>query len=164
MNTLGGVIEIWATNVPVGLGSYVHWDRKIDGQIAQALMSIPSVKAVELGAGIRASQQSGSAVHDEIFYSEEKGYYRNTNRAGGIEGGMTNGMPVVARVYHKPISTLYNPLKTVDIKTKEQVFATVERSDICIVPRGGVVSEAMLAYVLADNLLQRHGNEFTRKE
>ncbi len=159
MNTLGGVVETWATGVPVGLGSYVHWDRKIDGQIAQALMSIPSVKAVEIGEGVQSAAEHGSEVHDEIFYDKTSGYYRKTNRAGGVEGGMTNGMPVVVRVYHKPISTLYKPLKTVDIATKESVDATVERSDICIVPRGGVVSEAMLAYVLASNLLEKNGSD-----
>lgn len=162
MNTLGGVVEVWANNVPVGLGSYVHWDRKIDGQIAQALMSIPSVKAVELGSGVANAGTFGSEVHDEIYYSEEKDYYRKTNRAGGIEGGMTNGMPVVARVYHKPISTLYKPMNTVDIETKEVVKATVERSDICIVPRGGVVSEAMLAFVIAQNLLERNGSDVAK--
>ena len=158
MSTLGGVVETWATGVPVGLGSYVHWDRKIDGQLAQALMSIPSVKAVEIGSGVANAGESGSKVHDEIFYAEDKGYYRNTNRAGGVEGGMTNGEPVVVRVYHKPISTLYKPLKTVDIVTHESVDATIERSDICIVPRGGVVSEAMVAYVLACEMLQREAN------
>jgi chorismate synthase len=157
MNTLGGVVEVWANNVPVGLGSYVHWDRKIDGQISQALMSIPSVKAVEIGSGVNNASQFGSDVHDEIFY--EKDYFRKTNRAGGIEGGMTNGMPVVARVYHKPISTLYKPMNTVDIITKKPVKATVERSDICIVPRGGVVSEAMLAFVIADNMLIKYGSD-----
>ena len=151
MNTLGGVVEVWAVNVPAGLGSYVHWNRKIDGQIAQALMSIPSVKAVEIGSGVENASMFGSDVHDEIYY--DKNYYRKTNRAGGIEGGMTNGMPVVARVYHKPISTLYKPMNTVDIVTKKSVKATVERSDICVVPRGGVISEAMLAYVLAKNIL-----------
>ncbi len=148
-NTLGGVIEVVAVNVPPGLGSYVHWDRKIDGQIAQALMSIPSVKAVEIGQGVKNAGERGSLVHDEIYYTQRVGYYRKTNRAGGVEGGMTNGMPVVARAYLKPISTLYTPLKTVDIITKEPAEATVERSDICVVPRGGVVAEAMLAYVLA---------------
>ncbi len=157
MNTLGGVVEIWAENVPAGLGSYVHWDRKIDGQIAQALMSVQSVKAVEIGSGVSAAGAVGSVVHDEIYYDKENGYYRKTNRAGGIEGGVTNGMPVVARVYHKPISTLYKPMNTIDIETKEQVKATVERSDICVVPRAGVVSEAMLAYVLARNFLERYG-------
>ena len=158
MNTLGGIVEIWATGVPVGLGSYVHYDRKIDGQIAQALMSIQSVKAVEIGEGVEAATLPGSAVHDEIYHSPVNGYHRQTNRAGGIEGGVTNGMPLITRVYHKPISTLYKPLNTVDIKTKETVKATVERSDICIVPRGAVVSEAMLAYVIAQNMLEMFGN------
>ena len=176
MNTLGGVLEVWAKNVPVGLGSYVHWDRKIDGQIAQALMSIPSVKSVEIGLGISSSEKLGSEVHDEIFYGHpeampkdlefkngffahaqndkmQPNYFRKTNRAGGIEGGVTNGMPVVARVYHKPISTLYKPMNTVDIVTKQPVKATVERSDICVVPRAGVVSESMLAYVLAGEMI-----------
>ncbi len=159
MNTLGGVVEVWANNVPVGLGSYVHWDRKIDGQIAQALMSIQSVKAVEIGSGVDNAGAFGADVHDEIYYDKSKGYFRKTNRAGGIEGGMTNGMPVVARVYHKPISTLYKPMNTVDIETKEVVKATVERSDICIVPRGGVVSEAMLAYVISQNILEVFGSD-----
>jgi chorismate synthase len=159
MNTLGGIVEIWAVNVPVGLGSYVQFDRKIDGQIGQALMSIQSVKAVEIGEGVAAAGMPGSEVHDEIHYSEEKSYHRFTNRAGGIEGGVTNGEPVVVRVYHKPISTLYKPLKSVDIETKQPREATVERSDICIVPRGAVVSEAMLAYVLAQNLLEKFGND-----
>lgn len=163
MNTLGGVVETWATGVPLGLGSYVHWDRKIDGQLAQALMSIPSVKAVEIGSGVANAGEYGSEIHDEIYYIEEKGYYRNTNRAGGVEGGMTNGEPLVVRVYHKPISTLYKPLKTVDILTHEQVDATVERSDICIVPRGGVVSEAMVAYVLAHNLIEKEGRDYIDK-
>ena len=157
MNTLGGVVEVWAVNVPVGLGSYVHWDRKIGGQIAQALMSIPSVKAVEIGSGVENVSKFGSEVHDEIYY--DKDYYRKTNRAGGIEGGMTNGMPIVARVYHKPISTLYKPMNTVDIITKKSVKATVERSDICILPRGGVVSEAMLAFVISQNLLEKYGSD-----
>jgi len=157
MNTLGGVVEVWALNVPVGLGSYVHWDRKIDGQISQALMSIPSVKAVEIGSGVTNASQFGTDVHDEIFY--DKDYYRKTNRAGGIEGGITNGMPVVVRVYHKPISTLYKPMNTVDIITKKGVKATVERSDICVVPRGGVISEAMLAYVISRNLLEKYGSD-----
>lgn len=151
-NTLGGVTETWAVNVPVGLGSYVHFDRKIDGQIAQAIMSIPSVKAVEIGEAIAATSQPGSAVHDEIFYTPEKGYYRKTNRAGGIEGGVTNGMPIVIKTYYKPISTLYKPLKTVDILTKQPSAAVIERSDVCVVPRAAVISEAMLAYVLAKNI------------
>ncbi len=158
MNTLGGIVEIWAVGVPVGLGSYVHYDRKIDGQIAQALMSIQSVKAVEIGEGVDAATRFGSEVHDEIQYTHDKGYHRLTNRAGGIEGGVTNGMPIVVRVYHKPISTLYKPMNTIDIQTKETTKATVERSDICIVPRGAVVSESMLAFVIAQQLLEMFGN------
>jgi chorismate synthase len=158
MNTLGGVVEIWATGVPVGLGSYVHYDRKIDGQIAHALMSIQSVKAVEIGDGVANAGKPGSDVHDGIKHNGNE-YYRDTNRAGGVEGGVTNGEPIIARVYHKPISTLYKPMDTVDIATKQPVKATVERSDICIVPRGAVVSEAMLAFVLAKNMLEKFGGD-----
>jgi chorismate synthase len=158
LNTLGGIVEIWAVGVPVGLGSYVHYDRKIDGLIAQALMSIQSVKAVEIGEGVDAATRFGTEVHDEIRYTQDKGYHRQTNRAGGIEGGVTNGMPVVVRVYHKPISTLYKPMNTVDIQTKKTTKATVERSDICIVPRGAVVSESMLAFVIAQQMLEMFGN------
>ncbi len=147
-DTLGGVVETWAVGVPAGLGDYAQWDTKLDGKIAQAMMSIQSVKAVEIGSGIENAGKYGSEVHDEIYHSGTD-YFRKTNRAGGIEGGVTNGMPIVVRVYHKPISTLYKPLQTVDIKTKQSADATVERSDICVVPRAGVVSEAMLAYVLA---------------
>lgn len=158
MNTLGGVVEIWAVNVPVGLGSYVHYERKIDGQLAQALMSIQSVKAVEIGEGVRAAGIPGSEVHDQIYHSSDSGFYRKTNRAGGVEGGVTNGMPLIARVYHKPISTLYKPMDSVHIDTKAVEKATVERSDICIVPRGAVVSESMVAFVIARNMLEMFGN------
>src|SRR3989338_213242 len=155
MNTLGCVVEVWAVNVPVGLGSYVHWDRKIDGQIAQALMSIPSVKAVEIGEGLANSSQYGSSVHDTIYFNNQ--YYRKTNNAGGIEGGVTNGMPIIVRVFHKPISTLYKPLGTINLITKKPDTATVERSDICIVPRGGVVSEAMLSFVITRAMREKFG-------
>ena len=151
-DTLGGVVETWAVGVPAGLGDYAQWDTKLDGLIAQAMMSIQSVKAVEIGSGIQASGKRGSEVHDEIYRRDDQ-YHRNTNRAGGLEGGVTNGMPIVVRVYHKPISTLYKPLQTVDIETKQSAEATVERSDICVVPRAGVVSEAMLAYVLAREMI-----------
>ncbi|MDA1316390.1 MAG: chorismate synthase [bacterium] len=151
-DTLGGVVETWAVGVPPGLGDYAQWDTKLDGLIAQAMMSIQSVKAVEIGAGVKSSGQRGSEVHDAIHHRDNQ-YYRKTNRAGGIEGGVTNGMPLVVRVYHKPISTLYNPLQTIDIETKHPTEATVERSDICVVPRAGVVSEAMLAYVVARAIL-----------
>lgn len=156
-DTLGGVIEITAKNVPAGLGSYVHWDRKLDGKISQALMSIPSVKAVEIGSGIANSGKFGSEVHDEIYFHRK--FYRKTNNAGGLEGGVTNGNDIICRVYHKPISTLGNPLKTVNLKTRKPVKALIERSDICVVPRAGVISETMLAFVLADELLNKFGSD-----
>lgn len=157
-NTLGGVIEIIAHNVPVGLGSHVHYDRKLDGRLAQALMSIPSVKSVEIGDGVANASKLGSEVHDEIFF--ESGHYvRKTNRAGGIEGGISNGNDIICRVFHKPISTLGNPLKTVDIKTHEEKQAFIERSDICVVPRAGVISESMIAFVLADSFLEKFGGD-----
>lgn len=156
-DTLGGVIEVWAVGLPVGLGSYVQWDRKLDGQLAQALMSIPSVKAVELGEGIEAAKKCGSEVHDPIAY--EKGFQRASNRAGGLEGGVTNGEPLVLRVYLKPLSTLGDPLASVDFETKEATLASVERSDVCVVPRAGVIVEAMTALVLAQNLLEKFGGD-----
>ncbi|MBI4067578.1 chorismate synthase [Candidatus Gottesmanbacteria bacterium] len=162
-NTLGGVVEIIAHHVPVGLGSYVHYDRKIDGRISQSLMSIPSVKAVEIGEGITNASLYGSQVHDDIYYKSQgptlKKYYRKTNKAGGIEGGVTNGEDIIIRVYHKPISTLGNPKDTVDIATKKPAKALIERSDICVVPRAGVISEAMLAFVLADEMLRKFGGD-----
>lgn len=158
-NTLGGVIEVVAVGVPVGLGSYTHWDRKIDGQIAQALMSIHSVKAVELGDGIANAGKHGSAVHDAIYHEQGRGFFRKSNRAGGIEGGITNGEPIICRVYHKPISTLGEPMDTVDLLTKQPAKALIERSDICVVPRAGVVSESMLAYILAKAFLEKFGSD-----
>ncbi|OGG18996.1 chorismate synthase [Candidatus Gottesmanbacteria bacterium RIFCSPHIGHO2_02_FULL_39_14] len=156
-DTLGGVIQIIARNVPPGLGSYVHWDRKLDGLIARALMSIPSVKAVEIGDGITNAGKFGSQVHDEIYYDEK--YLRKTNHAGGLEGGVTNGEDIVCRVYHKPLSTLGNPFNTINLQTKKSVKAVVERSDICVVPRAGVISEAMIAFVLSDVLLEKFGSD-----
>jgi chorismate synthase len=156
-NTLGGVIEVWAVGLPVGLGSYVQWDRKLDGQLAQALMSIPSVKAVEIGDGIAAAQEFGSEVHDAIAY--EKGFQRASNRAGGLEGGVTNGEPLVLRVYLKPLATLGVPLESVDFESKETALASVERSDVCVVPRAAVIAEAMTAMVLVQNLLEKFGGD-----
>ncbi|OGG31062.1 chorismate synthase [Candidatus Gottesmanbacteria bacterium RIFCSPLOWO2_02_FULL_38_8] len=156
-DTLGGVIQIIARNIPPGLGSYVHWDRKLDGLIARALMSIPSVKAVEIGDGITNAGKFGSQVHDEIYYDEK--YLRKTNHAGGLEGGVTNGEDIVCRVYHKPLSTLGNPFNTINLQTKKSVKAVVERSDICVVPRAGVISEAMIAFVLSDVLLEKFGSD-----
>lgn len=157
-NTLGGVVEIVAHRVPPGLGSHVHYDRKLDGQLAQVLMSIPSVKAVEIGSGIENTTKSGFEVHDEIFF--EKGrFIRRTNRAGGIEGGISNGEDIVVHIFHKPISTLNQPLNTVNIDTKESSKALVERSDVCVVPRAGVISESMVAFVLAQAMLEKFGGD-----
>lgn len=156
-DTLGGVIEIVAHNVPVGLGSFVHFDRRLDGKIAQNLMSIPSVKAVEIGEGINNTSLYGSVVHDEIFFNKK--FFRKTNNAGGIEGGITNGEDIVCRIFLKPISTVGIPLKAVDIKSKKTTHALTERSDICVVPRAGVIGESMLAFVLADAILEKFGSD-----
>lgn len=157
-NTLGGIVEVIAHNVPVGLGSYVHFDRKLDGRIAQSLMSIQSVKAVEIGNAIEVSKKTGKEAQDAITVKEGN-IIRSTNNMGGLEGGVSNGEDIVCRVYHKPISTVYDPLPTIDIKTKEQSAATIERSDVCVVPRAGVVSESMLAYVLAQAILEKFGGD-----
>lgn len=157
-DTLGGVVEVIAHNVPVGLGSYVHYDRRLDGKIAQALMSIQSVKAVEIGNGIEAAGNRGKSVQDAIFVVEGK-ITRKTNNMGGVEGGMSNGEDIVCRVYHKPLSTIYDPLPTVNIETKKPTVATVERSDVCVVARAGVISESMLAFVLADAVLEKFGGD-----
>ena len=157
-DTLGGVVEIIAHNIPVGLGSHVHFDRKLDARIAQALMSIPSVKAVEIGNAIAASQKTGKEVQDAIVATNGK-INRNTNNMGGLEGGITNGEDIVVKVYHKPLSTIYDPLATIDIATKKPAVATIERSDVCVVARGGVVSESMLAFVLANEILEKFGGD-----
>lgn len=157
-DTLGGVVEVIAHNVPVGLGSYVHYDRRLDGRIAQALMSIPSVKAIEIGNAIKSSSLTGKQVQDAVFVEGNR-IYRKTNNMGGIEGGMSNGEDIVCRVYHKPLSTIYDPLPTVDIETKKPTVATVERSDVCVVARAGVISESMLAFVLADAVLEKFGGD-----
>jgi chorismate synthase len=158
-NTLGGVFEIRATNVPVGLGSYSQWDRKLDGRLAGAFMSIQAVKGVEIGDGVANASRYGSDVHDEIFYSAKKGFYRKTNRAGGIEGGVTNGEEIIIRAYMKPISTLYNPLHSVDVVNKLPVRATVERSDVCAVPAASVVGEAVTAIELANAIMEKFGGD-----
>ncbi len=154
-DTLGGVVEVLALGVPVGLGSHVSWDAKLDGRLAQALMSIPAVKGVELGLGFEAARRKGSEVHDEIL----PGLARATNRAGGTEGGMTTGEPLVARVAMKPISTLMAPLRTVDLKTGGPAQAQSERSDVTAVPAMGVIAEAMMALVLAQALLEKFGGD-----
>jgi len=157
-DTLGGVVEVIASGVPAGLGSVMHYDRRLDGSIAQALMSIPSVKAVEIGNAIQGADMSGSEFQDVISYQNNR-FTRQTNNMGGIEGGMSNGEDIVCRVFHKPISTLGNPAKTVDIATRRPAPATVERSDICAVPRAGVISEAMLALVLGQAMTEKFGGD-----
>ncbi len=158
-DTVGGVAEVVARGLPPGLGSYTQWDRRLDGRIAQALMSIHAVKAVALGDGFLGGEVRGSAFHDEILWSEQAGIERPTNRAGGLEGGVTNGEEVRAAVVVKPIPTLLISLRSVDLATKEPQKASVERSDTCVVPAAGVVAEAMLALVLAEALLEKAGGD-----
>ena len=159
-DTLGGRFEITFKNLPAGLGSFVHWDRRLDGRLAQALMSIPAVKAVEIGAGCLCSALQGSKTHDEIFYDTENSkYYRKTNNAGGIEGGMTNGEDVVLKVTMKAIPTMKQPLQSVDIDTKSPYCAHFERSDTCAVEACAIVGEAMAAIVLADAFLEKFGGD-----
>ncbi len=158
--SLGGVFEVFAVGVPPGLGSHAQWDRRIDGRIAQAMMSIQAMKGVEIGMGFEAADRPGSQVHDEIGWSKGKGFYRFSNNLGGTEGGITNGMPILVRVAMKPIPTLRNPLRSVDIDTKEEIKAGKERTDITAVPAASVVGEAMLAIVLADALLEKLGGDF----
>jgi chorismate synthase len=157
-DSLGGVVEVVALGLPPGLGSHVHWDRRLDGRLAGAMMSIQAFKGVEIGAGFGAARSPGSRVHDEIFH--EKGQViRRTNRAGGLEGGMTNGAPLVVRGAMKPIPTLYQPLQTIDLKTKEAFAATVERSDVCAVPAAAVVAEAVVCIELASAILEKFGGD-----
>ncbi len=160
-DTVGGAVEVIAENVPIGLGSHTHWDRKIDGRIAQALMSINAVKEVSLGPGREVVRQRGSLVQDVIepVTDPERPWQRRTNRAGGTEGGMTDGMPLVARFGIKPIATLHHPLPSVDLDTGEPVQAHFERSDVCQAPPAGVIGEAMVALVLADAFLEKFGGD-----
>ncbi len=162
-NTLGGICEVVADGIPVGLGSHVSWDRKLDGRIGAAIMSIPAVKGVEIGMGFQASRVTGAEVHDEIEPAPGRtrtgNVRRRTNRAGGLEGGMTTGEPLVVRVAMKPISTLMRPLATVDVASGESASAVAERSDVTAVPAMGVIAEAMLAFVLADAFLEKFGGD-----
>lgn len=158
-DSIGGIVECIIEGLPVGLGSHVQYDRKLDGRIAQGVMSINAFKGVEVGIGFEAGELPGSQVHDEIMYSEERGYYRATNRLGGFEGGMTNGMPIVVRGVMKPIPTLYKPLQSVDIDTKEAFTAQVERSDACAVPAASVVMEHVVTWEVAKAFLEKFGGD-----
>ena len=166
-NTLGGVVEVVATGAVVGLGSHTAWDRKLDGRIGRAMMSIPAVKGVEIGMGFAAARATGAEVHDEMEPDAERaltgGVRRRSNRAGGLEGGMTTGEPLVVRVAMKPISTLMKPLATVDVATGEAAQATAERSDVTAVPAMGVIAEAMVAIVLAEAMLEKFGGDSLRE-
>jgi chorismate synthase len=169
-DTVGGVFEVFAAGVPLGLGSHIQWDKRLDGRIAQAFMGIQAIKGVEIGTGFEMAERFGSEVMDEIFYQKSEvrsqkseeikaGFYRETNNAGGIEGGMTNGMPIVVRAAMKPIPTLRKPLRSVDIITKEPFEAAYERSDTCAVPAASVIGEAMIAIVIADAFLEKFGGD-----
>lgn len=156
--TLGGTIEIIVGNVPIGIGSHISWDSKLDGLLSQALFSIPGIKAVEFGRGIEVANITGDNLHDEIYFKE--GYKRHTNNAGGIEAGISNGEDLVIRIHMKPIPTLKRPLDTIDMTTKDKAQALSERSDVCAVPAAGVVGEAMVAYVLANEISRKFGGDF----
>jgi chorismate synthase len=159
-DTLGGIVEVVATGLVPGVGDHTRWDTKLDGRLAHAVMSVHSIKAVEIGDGVAQAGRRGSTVHDEILYDRAhrpSGFHRPSNRAGGLEGGLTNGEDIVVRAYAKPISTLNNPLQSVDIRTKAAQAAFVERSDICSVPAAAVVCEAMVALTLADAFLTAFG-------
>ena len=170
-DTLGGVFEVVAMGVPPGLGSHTQWDRKLDGRLARALMSIQAIKGVEIGIGFEGARRSGSQVHDEIFFDLNRktpqstprvgptGFYRGSNNSGGTEGGMSNGAPLVAHVAMKPISTLMSPLQSVDIKSKQPVDASVERSDVCAAPAAAVVGESVVAFELALAFLEKMGGD-----
>jgi chorismate synthase len=158
-DSIGGIVEVVAAGMPAGVGSYVHYDRKLDAKIAAAIISINAFKGVEFGIGFEAASKPGSEVHDEIAWDKERGYYRKTNRLGGFEGGMTTGMPVVVRGVMKPIPTLYKPLQSVDIDSKEPFSASIERSDSCAVPAAAVVAEAVVAWELAAALVEQFNSD-----
>ncbi|MEK4511570.1 chorismate synthase [Paenibacillus sp. FSL K6-2524] len=158
-DSIGGIVECIVEGVPIGLGSHVQYDRKLDGRIAQAVMSINAFKGVEIGIGFEAGTLPGSKVHDEILHNDELGYHRGSNRLGGFEGGMTNGMPIVVRGVMKPIPTLYKPLQSIDIDTKEPFTAQVERSDACAVPAASVVLEHVVSWEIAKAFLEKFGGD-----
>jgi chorismate synthase len=158
-DSLGGVVEVVAAGLPPGLGSHVQYDRKLDGALGAALLSIQAAKGVEIGAAFEGARLRGSQVHDEIGWSQERGYYRYTNRAGGLEGGMSTGMPLVVRVAFKPISTLYKPLRTVELDTHQEALAEIERSDACAIPAAAVIAECVTAFELAKFMVEKFGGD-----
>ena len=158
-DTVGGVFEVTAKKVPVGLGSYAHPDKRLNSRLAQAVMSIPGIKAVEIGLGFGYAEILGSEAHDAIYYSKQKGFFRNSNNAGGIEGGISTGENIILSACMKPISTLMNPLDSVNVVTRKPSKAAVERSDTCVVEAAGVVAESACAYVLADCMLEKFGGD-----
>jgi len=158
-DSLGGVIEVMVSNAPIGLGSHVHWDRKLDSRLAAALMSIQAIKGVEVGAGFGSANKPGSQVHDEIYWNKKEGFLRKTNVAGGIEGGISNGEVITLRAAMKPIPTLYKPLRSVDLASKKPFKASVERSDVCAVPAAGVVAEAVVAFEIAAAMIEKFGGD-----
>ncbi|EJN0108965.1 chorismate synthase [Staphylococcus aureus] len=153
-DSIGGVVQVVVENMPVGVGGYVHYDRKLDGRIAQGVVSINAFKGVSFGEGFKAAEKPGSEIQDEILYNTELGYYRGSNHLGGLEGGMSNGMPIIVNGVMKPIPTLYKPLNSVDINTKEDFKATIERSDSCAVPAASIVCEHVVAFEVAKALLE----------
>jgi chorismate synthase len=158
-DTLGGVVEVLVLGLPAGLGTHVHWDRRLDGRLAQAVLSIPAVKGAEIGAAFENATRRGSEVHDPVQRDDDGRVRRASNRAGGLEGGMTNGEPLVIRAAMKPLSTLMKPLESIDIRSGQPARAAVERSDVCAVPACGVVAEAVVAYVVADVWLEKFGGD-----
>jgi chorismate synthase len=159
-DTLGGVVEVVATGLPPGLGSHAHYDRKIDGRLAGALLSLQSAKGVEIGLGFRMARLPGSQVHDEIFFDEgRKSFVRRSNNAGGTEGGMTSGAPLTVRVAFKPLSTLMSPLHSVDLRSKSEAVAAIERSDVCAIPAAAVIAENVVAFELAGAFLEKFGGD-----
>jgi chorismate synthase len=158
-DTLGGIVEVVAVGLPPGLGSFAQWDRKLDGRLGYALLSLQAVKGVEFGLGFTTARLPGSQVHDEISFDSEKGFVRHSNNSGGTEGGMSTGEPLRVRVAFKPLSTLMRPLHSVDIRTKEPVEATIERSDVCAIPAAAVIAESVVSFVLAQAFLEKFGGD-----
>ena len=158
-DTLGGVVEVVTTGLPPGLGSFAQWDRKLDGQLGQALLSLQAVKGVEVGLGFATARLPGSQVHDEIHFDRRRGFIRHSNNSGGTEGGMSTGEPLRIRAAFKPLSTLMKPLQSVDIRTKEPVEAAIERSDVCAIPAAAVIAESVVAFVVAQAFLEKFGGD-----